>query len=140
MATSAQDLYQGRDWLTHRRTVAQVFTTLDHLRDLCLQIMMMIEAKPSDEKTDKGRIDLFSHILALYDELTGELDMALADLVPPQQQAHPFWIGFELQQHLYALRQNTLHEQQSPVPSPLIFDAIVSLASHMRELLKQIDS
>jgi hypothetical protein len=35
MGEKALEVYQGNDWLTYRWPVAQMFDTLDRMRDLC---------------------------------------------------------------------------------------------------------
>lgn len=147
MGEKALEVYQGNDWLTYRWPVAQMFDTLDRIRDLChststLSTLPHLPAMPMQryDMPEDERLDLFVCIVELCDDLSGELDAVQADLFRHLQKdvAHR-WMGFEMRLHLNEMRQVALAEHQAPDPSDNITDVVLALASRIRDLLRTID-
>ena len=148
MGDKAPAIYQGGDWLTYRLSVAQTFDTLDRVRELCRHVPVAVSnmphtpglALPRYEMFDEQMMDLFSCILELCDDLSGEIEAVQADLIPHIQNDVPQrWMGFEMRLHLNEIRQLALQEHQSFEPSNAVLDNIAALAARIRDLLKQID-
>lgn len=150
MGNRAVQFYQGSDWLTYRWSVAQLFDTLDRMREVCSHSSIQLGAgsvavqgtpTPRYESTeDEALTDILGYLIELCDDLSGELDAVLADLLPYMQT--PLlqrWIGFEMQLHLRSIREHALYEHQAQEPSPTVVDTIVALTTRMRDLLKKID-
>ncbi len=161
MGLKALEVYQGNDWLTYRWPVAQVFDTLDRVRDLCLQLPSVSNpesaATQSDEDvivlqterrqasheayeqdalqaaTEEDLSNVFSYVGELCDDLSGEIDTVLADLFPYlQNNLTHRWAGFEMRLYLDELRRQTKQSNRSA-------DTIIILAARIKALLKQID-
>ena len=149
MSERAIPFYQGSDWLTYRWSVAQLFDTLDRMREICshsahkvsLSVGMQGTAYPRYEiPEDEFVTVVLGYLIELCDDLSGELDAVLADLMPAiQTSLVQRWMGFEMQLHLRAIRQQTLYEQDVHEPSVAVIDTIVALTTRMRDLLKKID-
>jgi hypothetical protein len=147
MGEKALEVYQGNDWLTYRWPVAQMFDTLDRVRDLChstthVGALSHLPATPMPrfDMAEDERLDLFVCIIELCDDLSGELDAVQADLFPHLQKdvAHR-WMGFEMRLHLNEMRQVALTEHRAPDPTDNATDTILALASRIRDLLRSID-
>lgn len=149
MGEKAIQLYQGNDWLTYRWSVAQVFDTLDRVREVCshapvaLSISVVTSATGMpryDLNDDELMADIFGCLVELCDDLAGEIDAVLADLFAPESRATSLrWLGFEMQLHLQAFRQQVLLERQSVTPAPDTIDRLMNLVTRMRDILKNID-
>ena len=152
MAEPALDVYQGNDWITYRWSVAQMFDTLDQIRELC-GLTPGVYAAPGLPSTGKAgalavpagnepesQVEMLSLLLSLCDDLAGELDIVLADLFFLLQPAPVLqWKGFEIRLHQAQLREQCLSEDNAAGVSKNTIDAIIALTLRMRDLLKQID-
>jgi len=145
MPSKPAEIYQGSDWLTYRWSVAQAFDTLDRVRDLCLQMPVAVGGTAGKEPARfeapaEDIADMFGYVVELCDDLTGELDIVHADIVPPTQaNIMQAWIAFEMRLHLCELRRRALKETEVSMPPPGPPDEILALASRIKALLKQID-
>ena len=149
MNEKAMDVYQGDDWFTYRWAVAQVFDTLDRMREVCGHAPMPVteavrvsgSKMPLYEPADEEMLeDMFGCIAGLCDDLSGELDAALADLFWSTHHAtQQRWMGFEIQLHLNSIRQQAYEARANADLRLAALDQIVALTSRMRDLLKQID-
>lgn len=155
MADSAPELYQGSDWLTYRWPVAQMFDTLDRIRDLChsaarpgVTPKLMSAPNPLFDKvfdqTEEEAPDLFLCIAELCDDLMADLDAVLADLFSfLQNNAAHGWMGFEMRLHLREMRENALIRHmalsQDTKSDANNVDEITALAARIRDLLRAID-
>jgi hypothetical protein len=147
MALKAPEIYQGGDWMTYRWSVAQVFDTLDRMRELThtptphvLPNLHGAALFQDEDLQDEEMADMFAGIVDLCDNLSGELDIVFADIIPQHGNAvMQRWTGFELRLHLNSIRQQALQEHQVSEPSTAVMDAIAARSSRMRDLLKQID-
>lgn len=149
MAVKAQEVFQGNDWLTYNWSVAQMFDTLDHVLDICNHMpigdgVIASQSRPASASDDENDVadarDLFACIVELCDDLGGELDAVLADLVSYRtDMMAQRWIGFEMQLCRYATRQRALNEHRLPHPTPTAIPSIMAWALRMRELLRQLD-
>lgn len=77
MPAKQTHLYQGRDWLTYRWTIAEAFDAVDRMHDLCI----------SQEWADAEVLaDIDSSILSLLVDFSGDLYgyvlTACADTIP----------------------------------------------------------
>jgi hypothetical protein len=131
MPLKAPEVYQGGDWLTWRPTVAKAFDTLDHIEEIC-------HPRPATNSTELTA--LFNEIAELGDDLVGDFDAVLADILPNSRAdlTHR-WMGFEMQLHMNSLRVLAREEREMEAPSLSACEEIVALAARMRGLLKQID-
>ncbi len=149
MGEKALEVYQGNDWLTYRWPVAQVFDTLDRIRDLCHSLSPVGGAIPQlpvssapryDVPMEDERLNLFVGIIELCDDLSGEMDTLLADLSSFMQKEMKLrWMGFEMRLHLTEMRTIALLEHQAYEPSGHAVDAVLALAARIRDLLRQVD-
>lgn len=150
MGEKAIQLYQGSDWLTYRWSVAQVFDTLDRIREVCSHAPVALGIPTGASATanmpryelaeDELAADFYGCLIELCDDLVGEMDAVLADLFSAAHHTiSQRWMGFELQIHLQACRQQAVQERQNPKPSPAVVDNIMALVMRMRDVLKHID-
>lgn len=145
MGEKALEVYQGDDWLTYHWPVAQMFDTLDRVRDLCRRLPAAAKhgldmgLSRYETSEDPGG-DLFACIAELCDGLLGELDAVLADLFAPTQCAPASrWAGFEMRLHIADMRAIASASRPSLQAADADIDAIAALAARLRDLLKQID-
>jgi hypothetical protein len=151
MAEKALEVYQGNDWLTYRWPVAQMFDTLDRIRDLCHSthtvsaVLPPLLASPlpryeMHEAHDDDRHDLFLCIVEFCDDLSAEIDAVQADLFPYlQKDAAHRWMGFEMRLHLKEMRTIAMMQYKALDPSGNAVDAVLALNARIRDLLRSID-
>ena len=143
-AAKSVEIYQGSDWLTYRWSVAQAFDTLDRVRDLCLQMPVSasgagVPSHPHFEP-DEEIADMFGYIVELCDDLAGEIDTVHADLATLLLGSMPHsWLAFEMRLHLKDMRTAAYKEAAAATPLQVPPDPILTLASRIKLLLKQID-
>ncbi len=82
MALQQIPLYQGRDWLTYRWTVADVFDALDRMHDLCVG-----HDWTAEETTAGKESSLLPALLDFACDLACSVATACADTIP----ANAFW-------------------------------------------------
>ncbi|MFY9287730.1 MAG: hypothetical protein WAO98_04430 [Alphaproteobacteria bacterium] len=148
MAVKAVEVFQGNNWLTYRWSVAQVFDTLDRMRELCRHTPATMTLLPQAQGMNLPRFDLleadyseiYNCLVDLCDDLSGELDAALADLHHHlQQDITHNWMSFEIRLHVAEMRETAVLEQQAMDPAGSAVDTIVALIERICDLLKQID-
>jgi hypothetical protein len=154
MNEKAVDVYQGNDWITYRWSVAQVFDTLDQIRELCgvtpdgfstTQLGAPATGKTTTIVTRQGdepesHLEALSLLLSLCDDLASETHTVLADLAYQMRPSPALqWKGFEMQLHLAMIRQHCLPDEDATGVSKSAIDSILALSLRIRDLLKQID-
>jgi len=153
MGNKVLDVYQGSDWLTERWSVAQIFDTLDQIRELCSLSPRDFSPAPGTAASAKrtadvlvsgdepqSQIEMRALLWNLCDELSSEIHTAHADLYPVLQAAPPLnWKSFEMRLHLDMLRHCLKPQEENTQLSKTATDTILALTLRMRDLLKQID-
>lgn len=134
VALRAQQFYQGNDWQTHRYAVAQVFDTLDQVRETTL---MLLSCQTADGMTPT-RFAATPLLADLCNDLAGEIELALADLAVTLQQHIPSrWLMVELRtlvRQLPALAYRAEHESDLD-----LIPQLGDLAERVRFVLQRID-
>lgn len=153
MGEKALQVNQGHDWLTYRSAVAQMFDTLDRLREMCHSASMGEDAvimggmpimptipMPRYEIREENQPDFFTSVADLCDDLSAELDAVLADLfLPLQKEPAHRWMGFEIRLHINQMRSLVSTDQQEFEAAAHASDNILALVSRIRDLLIKID-
>lgn len=127
-------LYQGRDWVTSRLTMAEAFDTLERIHDLCLGIDLQ---KP-DEKVETFGILRAVH--GLTESLTAQCAVAVADTIAPAAATGSFeqlWNGFEVEWLLRDMKAKAidLYSEESFKP----YGTLALLANRLKSALKKMD-
>ena len=128
-------LYQGDDWYTTHWSVAQVYDTLEQMREICL-----LDEQGETEGEPQAQRDLLEAIADLTDDLDGELDIVGADLMPLIQKNLAARMAiFEAQAYLDMLRRQLRPNVMSVAFSATVFEDVARLVAAIKDVLKKID-
>lgn len=127
----AQNLYQGSDWQTYRYAVAQVFDTLDQIREVAAAFLSGM----NDDETPPQE-QLSTMLGDLCNDLVSEVDLALADLSPVIAKHLPSrWLMVELR----AIVGQLLALNRPAVQDHDLIPQLADLAERARFLMQRLD-
>ncbi len=128
-------LYQGRDWISSRWSVAETLDTLDRIHDLCLE---------KDLHDSPGaaarRFFVLKTLHSLAETLTHQCAIAVADLIPTASATGGLthlWNGRETARLLKELKANLF--ELSAEGSEKSFGATAFSAVKLKSILKKMD-
>lgn len=128
-------LFQGRDWVTSRWSMAEAFDTLDHIHDLCVCF-----GWNDSEGGYENHFEAIPNLMALTDDLRGHLAVAVADTIPHGRSASSFehlWMCFEIEQIFEDIVTKVTDLADDEAHSPL--GTMALLASRLKDELKKMD-
>ena len=127
--------YQGRDWFTHRWTLAEAFDFLDRIHDLCL----CRNWTGQNLETEDGQ-PLLPMILDLIVNLEASVHEATSDTIPSEElvpSAAHFWAIRELHWRIKELEQSVRALIGNKQPD---LDLVIALLLEIKKALKGLDT
>lgn|GEM_PF-1208810 len=135
MTSSSYALYQGRDWVSGRASMADAFDTVERLHDLCVGRDYCQSAELMVET-----FAVLKTVHGLIENLSSQCALAMADTIPLTAPVGSFaqsWNCFEIEGLLRSIKSKRadLSNEQQTKP----FGALALLAVQLKASLKKLD-
>lgn len=135
MTEKSRPLYQGRDWVTSRWSVAEALGALDHVHDLCLYGQEGPEPESRNE-----RFAILQAVYGLTERLIAQCSIAQAESIPAGSATGSFshlWSCLEVNQSLKAIKEKLT--ELSDEASREVHGEIALLALDLKASLRRLD-
>jgi hypothetical protein len=138
--TLAPSLFHGMDWITQRQSLAYALDTLDRLQAHCLPFL----SAPGQFSFDEDGLDPLDGLTAIHeilDDLSMELDAAIADMAPAlYADLQTGWSMVEMQGAVSALRRlSDVDQDTCPASLDRRLYATNEWLLRLKVLLKSLD-